>query len=310
MSEAQDFEVTLPGGLARFGGTTKARIVGAAGAPVLVALGGISANRFVADDSAGGPGWWSGLIGPGRAIDPARWRVLGLDFAADDEGRAAPSTADQAEVLEAALDTAAINKVHAILGASYGGMIALAFAALHPERVAKLVVLSAATAPHSFSTAQRELQRRVVALGLEAGRGEEGLAIARGMAMLTYRTAAEFGARFAGGIEAESPLAPSAPGAYLRARGATYPAVMSPGRFLSLSASIDRHKVDPAAVRCPVLAIGATSDNNVPSTQMEALAAALPNARLQLRDCLQGHDMFLVEAEALGATIGPFLEEA
>lgn len=310
MNETRDFEVALPGALARFGGRTRARLVGAAGAPVLVALGGISANRFVADDGDGGPGWWGGLIGAGRAIDLSRWRILGLDFAADESGGAAPSTEEQARVLAAALDAAGIDKVHAILGASYGGMIALAFAALYPERVAKLVVLSAVAAPHSFSTAQRELQRRVVALALEAGRGDEGLAIARGMAMLTYRTATEFGARFAGGIDAEDPLAPSAPGAYLRARGAAYPAVMSPGRFLSLSASIDRHDMNPAAVRCPVLAIGATSDTNVPAAQMEALAAALPDARLHLRDCLQGHDMFLVEAEVLGATIGPFLEEA
>ena len=65
---------------------TRARLVGAADAPVIVALGGISANRFVADDGADGPGWWGGLIGPGRAIDPARWRILGLDFAADESG--------------------------------------------------------------------------------------------------------------------------------------------------------------------------------------------------------------------------------
>lgn len=310
MNEARDFEVALPDGLNRFGGRVKARLVGAADAPVIVALGGISANRFVADDGAEGPGWWSGLIGPGRALDPTRWRILGLDFAADESGSAAPSSADQAEVLAAALDAAGVNSVHAVIGASYGGMIALAFAARYPERVAKLVVISAAATPHSYSTAQRELQRRVVALGVEAGRGEEGLAIARGMAMLTYRTSAEFGVRFEGGIVEESPLAPSAPGAYLRARGAAYPGVMSPGRFLSLSASIDRHAVDPAAVRCPVLAIGATSDTNVPAAQMEALAAALPDARLHLRDCLQGHDMFLVEAEAIGATIGPFLEDA
>lgn len=309
MSEGQDFEVALPPVLARFGGAAKARIIGAAGAPVLVALGGISANRFVADDGAGGPGWWGGLIGPDRAIDSARWRILGLDFAADESGDAAPTTAEQADVLAAALDAAGALTAHAILGASYGGMIALAFAALHPARVGKLVVISAAAAPHPFSTAQRELQRRVIALGLDAGRGDEALAIARGMAMLTYRTAAEFGARFAGGIDGEAPLTPSAPGAYLRARGAAYPAVMSPGRFLSLSASIDRHQVEPAAVRCPVLAIGATSDCNVPAAQMEALATALPDARLHLRDCLQGHDMFLVEAEALGATIAPFLEE-
>ncbi|MGE0179480.1 MAG: hypothetical protein AB7O91_06645, partial [Sphingomonas sp.] len=154
----------------------------------------------------------------------------------------------------------------------------------------------------------RELQRRIVALGRETGEEGEALAIARGLAMLTYRTPAEFGQRFAGGIDTGDPLAASDPGRYLRARGDAYAAATPAGRFLSLSASIDRHRIDPAACRAPCLVIGAASDQLVLPAQLEQLAARLPDARLHLLDSLYGHDMFLKEAAKIGVLIADFLE--
>ena len=308
-AEATDVEVALPDHLHLYGTHTLARLVGAPDGPLVVALGGISANRFVADAPGSGSGWWQGLVGRGCAIDPARHRVLGLDFAADESGAAAPSTHDQAEILAAAIRACGAGPA-ILVGASYGGMVALALAESRPELVRRLVIIAAPAAPHPMSTAIRELQRRIVALGIGGGRAEDGLAIARGLAMTTYRTPEEFEARFAGGIDEADPLCVSAPGAYLRACGSRYPEIMSPGRFLSLSASIDRHRVDPRAISHPALVIGASSDRLVPPGQSKALADALPDARLHILDCLYGHDMFLKEAEALGALIAPFLEAA
>jgi homoserine O-acetyltransferase len=304
-SAAFEFDVPLPGDLARFGASVKAVVTGDPTGPLIVALGGISGNRFV----CGKNGWWQGLVGEGWAIDPTRCRILGLDYAADASGAAAPTTHDQARVILAALHALGTDKALAIVGASYGGMVALSFAESFADKVEKLVVISAGAEPHPAATAARELQRRVVALGLASGRGDEALAIARGMAMMTYRTSEEFGQRFAGGITGTEPLERSAPGEYLCARGEAFCAVMSPERFLSLSASIDRHRVDPAAIRTPVLLIGAESDQLVPSCQIRELAAALPTvAGLHLRDCLYGHDMFLKEAEQIGGLVVPFLE--
>ena len=306
-ANSTEFDVPLPPALVVYGGSVRGRLSGPPDAPVIVALGGISADRFVCDRDDGRPGWWAGLVGAGRVVDPARWRVLGLDFAADPTGRLAPSTHEQAEVIVAALDAIGVEQAEAIVGASYGGMVALALAELHPERVRKLVVVSAPPAPHPAASAVREIQRRMVALGLAAGMGDEALSIARGLAMLTYRTPEEFGERFAGGIAEPDSLATCDAGHYLRARGDAYPAVMSPERFLSLSASIDRHQVDPVRVPHPVLVIGADSDQLVPAGQLRAFATSLPDARLHLIDSLYGHDMFLKEAERIGMLIAPFL---
>ena len=305
-----DIEVPVPDDLPQLGRSVAARLVGPAGAPVVVALGGISGNRFVCRTEAGAEGWWPGLVGEGCALDPSRHRILGIDFAADESGRTAPSTFDQARIVCAALDAVGAVHADAIVGASYGGMVALSLAEHFPEHVRRIVVISAAEAPHAAATAARELQRRVVALGLGNGQAEEALAIARGMAMLTYRTPEEFAQRFTGGLDEPCTVAATDPGRYLRARGNAFCSVMSPERFLSLSASIDRHKVDPARIVCPVLLIGATSDQLVPPAQMEALAARLRDAELHLLDCLYGHDMFLKEAQAVGALVAPFLERA
>lgn len=303
----EEYDVPLPSDLRRFGASVKAAATGDPRNPAVVVLGGISGNRFVCRRDDGAPGWWSGLAGPGCAVDPETTFVIGLDFAADESGAAAPSTAEQARVLIAALDTIGVARA-SIVGASYGGMVALAAAEAAPERVERLVIVSAAAEPHAAATAARELQRRVVALGIESGRGEEALAIARGMAMLTYRTPREFGERFEGGIDGCCPRTRSEPGTYLSARGEDFLSVMSPGRFLSLSASIDRHRVDPSRISAPCLLIGADSDQLVFADQMRALASALAGpAELRLLHCLYGHDMFLKEAAAVGELVTPFL---
>jgi homoserine O-acetyltransferase len=308
-AELELFEIPVPADLAHFGKSVRASALGARSNPPVVVLGGISANRFPAIRPDGAPGWWCGLAGERQALDPRRQYIIGMDFAADDTGTSAPSTADQARVLAAVLDAVGIQTA-TIVGASYGGMVGLALAAAEPQRVDKLVAICAGAEPHPASTAARELQRRVVSLGLVSGQGEEALAIARGMAMLTYRTPAEFQVRFDGGIAEDAPLCGSAPGAYLKARGQAFRSVMSPGRFLSLSASIDRHRVQPGEVSTPCLIIGADSDQLVFPDQLRRLAEGLGGpVELQLLDSLFGHDMFLKEAERVGRIVARFLAD-
>lgn len=307
----REIELALPSALARFSTRARAAVTGPEAAPVLVLMGGISSDRHPCLRADGAPGWWAGLSGLGTAADPARYRVLGIDWIADASGGCAPSPADQASIVAAALDQLGVPRAHAVIGASYGGMVALAFSQAHPDRIERIVVLCADAAPHPTATATRELQRRVVRLGLDLGKGDEALAIARGMAMLTYRCPTEFGARFSGGIAGDDPLAGSEPGAYLRARGEAFRSVMSPGRFLSLSASIDRHRVDPGRIATPALLIGAQSDQLVLPSQMEVLASGLAGpAELHLLPSRFGHDMFLKDADRVSALVAPFLGSA
>ncbi|HUE79619.1 MAG TPA: alpha/beta fold hydrolase [Sphingomicrobium sp.] len=288
---------------------TRGCLAGPDRAPLLVVLGGISANATVAYGPQGQAGWWQSLFGLGAPLGTDKYRVLGIDFAADDGGDYAPDTKEQASIIADTL-SGLDEQPLAIIGASYGGMVALAFA----ERFkldTSLVIISASARPHPMSSAMRGLQRQVVALGLAHECGSQALAIARGMAMLTYRTRKEFGGRFAGGIPSGDPSAASEPCSYLKARGSAFAGAMTPGRFLSLSASIDRHSIAPEAIRCPALVIGVEEDTLVPVEDVASLAAQLGGpTQYRVIHSVYGHDAFLKEPEMLGSLIRPFLEEA
>ena len=293
-------------------------LIGRPRAPVVIALGGISANRHVASSSVDPtPGWWEPQVGPSRPIDTNVWRVLGVDYL--DGGRGLDGrparvvrTHDQAEAIALLLDQLGVERVRAILGASYGGMVALAFAERFADRVDELVVISAAHESHPMSTGLRSLQRRVVELGLEHGCGREALAIARGIAMTTYRTAREFGERFGMikdcGSRIDALGMPVPPNhmsfeveRYLANRGARFAAVFSPERFLALSLSMDLHRVDPAAVQVPSTLVAAEGDTLVPEEQMRALSKRLlvPGRFVRL-PTIFGHDAFLKEPAKIG----------
>src|SRR5579885_1485656 len=128
-------------------------LVGPANAPVIVALGGISATRHATT-------WWNDIVGDGKAIDTRRYRVLGVDFIdggrrSDGRPRRTVTTHDQADAIVRVLDELRIERVHAFVGASYGGMVGLAFAEKYPERIERLVAISAPHEPHPMSTALR-----------------------------------------------------------------------------------------------------------------------------------------------------------
>lgn len=287
------------------------RLHGPAGAPVVVVAGGISADRFVHKTENGGRGWWSSAVGVRGPVDLNRFRVLGFDFAPEADGKAPVTitTRDQARLLALLLDEAGIQSVAAFVGASYGGMVGLAFAEAFPDRIDSLVVISAAHRAHPIGTAWRGVQRRILKLAAEAGRAEDGVALARELAMTTYRTGEEFAERF----PTEAPT--TAGGAYpvcdyLTAQGRSYRGRMTAERWISLSDSIDRHAVTPEAVRTPVTLVGFASDRLSPIDDLRELADRLPNLwRFVEAPSLYGHDAFLKEEALIGQILRQALKE-
>lgn len=297
----------------------RGRISGAPGAPVILVAGGISSGRNAVATDDGSPGWWPWVVADGGPVDTARARVLAFDFAPEgDSGPVTITSHDQARLAALLLDHLGIREVAAIVGCSYGGMVALAFAELFPARVGRLVVFSAADRAHPMATALRGIQRRIVQFGLDTGRADEGVALARELSMTTYRSEREFAERF------DAPAPPNAGERYavceyLGRRGRAYPAVMAARRWIALSDSIDRHRVDAAAIATPVTLVAITSDRVVPLEDMRALGARLPAlVRLVEANSIYGHDAFLKERwlvegvlrEALGPVFAPVFTAA
>ena len=290
------------------------RLYGEDGKPVIVVMGGISASRFIADAQVSssrnnGRGWWSTLVHQGGPIDTQKFQVLGIDFAPTVDSNNRPdsiTTFDQAARLKALLNAASISRVAAIIGSSYGGMTALAFAQAFPKLVGKLCVIGAAHKPYPIGVAWRGIQRRAVRLGIEAGRPKEGLKLARELAMTTYRTAEEFADRFELKETATSPSQFDICD-YLGSCGDAFAELMDAERFLALSESIDLHRVEPEAITTPTLLMSAISDQLAPLTDMRELRDRLGGpSELFTFTSLFGHDAFLKEYDAMSPRLAEF----
>ena len=315
------------------------RLAGPANAPVVCALGGISANRrvFADEDSAPGSsgpgqGWWSEVVGPGRALDADRFRVLSFDYlggsaettgpastsvagadscttaesavarpAGQAHGPAFPniSTYDQAELLVRLLNNLGLKALRAIVGGSYGGMVALAFGERYPERVSQLIVIGAADRTHPMATAWRSVQRRILRFSIDSGRPKEGLKLARALAMSTYRSAEEFEARFDGVPTRDGDRYVFPVEQYIFARGNDFADRHNAEAILCLSESIDLHRVDAARIFVPTTVVAVREDQLVPLADLRGLAARLPAGKLHEISSIYGHDAFLKESDQL-----------
>lgn len=281
-------------------------LYGAADAPTVIVQGGISANRDVTAAADGGAGWWSAIVGPGRAIDTRGWRVLSIDWLerADLTGARAVDSADQADALAAVLDALGLHRACAFVGSSYGAMVGLAFAARHPQRVGHLVAIAGAHRAHPLSVAVRNIQREIVRLGARFGDAEAGLDLARRLAMTTYRGEREFAERCADAPVFADGRFQFAEEAWLKAAGASFVKRFDGARYLALSESIDLHRVEPEDVRVPATLIGISTDRVVPLADLcELQRRCGAAAALHVIDSRYGHDAFLKEDAQISALL-------
>ena len=282
-------------------------IVGVHDAPVVVVLGGISASKHVtATIENPRSGWWDSFVGHRKTIDTNRFRVLSMNYEAFGRKGQPLTTCDQALALAAALDASGISKVRAIVGASYGGMVALAFGAIAPERARRLIVIGAAHESTPLSIALRSLQRRVVELGIKSGHAHEALVIARGLAMTTYSTAEDFSHRFCAD-EGEPLVTRRLIADFLASSGESFARSCTAERFLAISQSLDLHRVRPEEIRVPTTLIAVEEDALVPVGKVRELAIRLgAHCRLVELNSRHGHDTFLDAPEL----IAPFVSRA
>ncbi|MDT8449430.1 MAG: alpha/beta fold hydrolase, partial [Wenzhouxiangellaceae bacterium] len=134
---------------AGFGEPVRYRLHGNPSCAPIAVLGGISADRFCER-------WWSPVVGPDGALDPRHRRILSFDWLATGTAAAGEvSTADQADALARVLDHLGMERMEALVGASYGAMVGLAFAARHPARLGRLIAISGAHRSTPSATARR-----------------------------------------------------------------------------------------------------------------------------------------------------------
>ena len=174
------------------------------------------------------PGWWEAMVGPGKAIDTARWFVICVNSLGSDKGSSCPASIDPATgapyrlsfpelALEdvanaayAAVSGLGISQLACLIGCSMGGMSALAYMLLHPGSVRAHISVDTAPQAQPFAIAIRSLQREAIRLDPQWNEGgydihaeaggqypDIGMSIARKLGVITYRSAMEWNGRFA-----------------------------------------------------------------------------------------------------------------
>ncbi|KAJ3395348.1 hypothetical protein HDU92_006004 [Lobulomyces angularis] len=184
---------------------------------------GLSASSHAkSNEKNSNKGWWQDFIGPGLAIDTSKFfvvcsNVLGSCFGSTGPSSINPETkepygglfpiitiSDMVRAQVRLLDNLGITKLYASVGASMGGMQSLCLAAMFPERVGRLISISAAARSHPSSIALRYMQRQVLMSDPNWNEGNyysssyplQGMKLARQIATITYRSGPEWEKRF------------------------------------------------------------------------------------------------------------------
>jgi homoserine O-acetyltransferase len=216
-----------------------------------------------------------------------------------------------------------------MIGGSMGGMRALEWAVAQPERVERAILLAVGASASAEQIALCSLQDRAIRADRSFAGGDyyhtghfpsEGLAIARGIGHVSYRTSQEFDVRFGRDAQAgEDPLRGGryAIESYLEYHGEKLVRRFDANTYVVLSEAMNTHDVGRgrgglesalASVRARVTVIGLTSDRLYPLPQQEELVKFLPTSdALHVIDSLFGHDGFLLEAEKISPIVASAL---
>ncbi|HUM01853.1 MAG TPA: alpha/beta fold hydrolase [Thermoanaerobaculia bacterium] len=273
----------------------------------------------------GGPadlgGFYPEVVGPGRPVDTGRWAVVcpnligscyGTTYreAAEDSGRAAPTTRDMARLTGLLLDALGARRVALATGGSLGGMVALEWAATFPERSNAVVVFAAPAAHTAWGIGWNHIQRLAV-----EKLGAEGLAIARMAGMLTYRTPDELESRFGRKAGTDAPFAIQS---YLTRHGEKLVARFDTKSYLTLLDAMDSHDVARGrgglaralgAFRGRLTGVGIPGDVLYGPDDVKHWTHRAGAAFRQIRS-LRGHDGFLLELGRVGDLLATELASA
>ena len=261
------------------------------------------------------------LIGPGRALDTDRFHVLAIDAlgnglssspsnSATQSGSAFPriTIGDMVESQRRLLDALGIDRLHAIAGASMGGMQALRWAVGQPHRSERIVAMTAMARTARWSQLMNELSRRAMFEDAAFTRPRERAAAMRLWAPLTQLVTAstpQAAERFA---DADALLAE------MRALQDRFEAHgPDPFDWLCQTRAYDSHDVAAAlpSIRARVLLAAPPLDLYNPEGASHEMAAAIPRAHLVTIPSHLGHraasDSDPQGAKFLDEEIGRFL---
>jgi homoserine O-acetyltransferase/O-succinyltransferase len=268
--------------------------------------------------AAGEGGWWSPLIGPGRAIDTSKAFVICANILGGCQGTTGPASidpvtgrpyamrfplvtiGDMVTVQRRLVESLGIQSLVAI-GGSIGGCQAFEWATRHPELVRASAPLAATPALGAQAIALNEAGRRAIMADPDWHGGDyasegvfpaEGLAIARMIAMTQFHSQESMNARFGRKPATRPSLYPSLGGTfdvegYIHYHGAALVRRFDANSHLYLTRAMDLYDLYRDGgeaywlekVQAPMLLLGIRSDWLYPPHEIRELAEKLARLR-------------------------------
>ena len=282
--------------------------------------------------------WWGALLGPGRALDRDRDFVVCSNVLGSCYGTTGPASPrpdgggrwggdfpeitvrDIVRVQAALLDALGVKRLRLVIGGSLGGMQVLEWALLRPDRVDAIAPIAVSSRHSAWCIGLSEAQRQAIYADPRWRGGrypeddgpEAGLAVARQIAMCTYRSRASLEARFSRDQAERGRFAVEG---WLHHHGRALVDRFDAATYVTLTKAMDTHDVGRGrgewrealrTVRVPALVVSIDTDVLYPPVEQEELAAALPGGRLATLASPHGHDAFLIEGEAVNELVRGF----
>jgi homoserine O-acetyltransferase/O-succinyltransferase len=282
--------------------------------------------------------WWPQLFGNEGVFDLSRDCIVGINIIGSCYGSTGPRDIDPATgkafgarfplvtvrdwVYSQAtlLDHLGIENLRAVIGGSIGGMQAIQWAIDYPDRTRRAIAIGAVPLG-AMALALNHLQRLAI-LNDERDPPNSGLALARAIAMLSYKSAHLFTERYARkpNRNGEDPMNSLSErydiGGYLDYQGEIFTKRFDAGSYLIISKAMDNF--DPAVgyeseraafarMRARVLMVGISSDWLFPAADVKALCGRMRAAGVDAEyaeiQSSHGHDGFLAEPDKLAPLI-------
>ena len=298
-------------------------------------------------------GWWNGMIGPGAYIDTDKYFVITPNVLGGCQGSTGPSSLakngkeygpnfpqltirDQARAFKILAEQLGITTWYAVIGGSMAGMHALEMAIEFPDSLGRLAILAAPPYSTADQVALNTVQLEAIRSDANFAGGKyydakpgfgphKGLALARRMALLNYRSPEELNERFSRSWQSQvSPITENgkyAVESYLDFHGNKFTRRFDANSYIVLVSAMNSHDVGRgrdsveaalAKIKVPTLVLGIDSDRLFPLAGQEIIAnnisGPLYGEKLQVLSSEYGHDGFLIEIDEVGSRIKGLLE--
>ena len=299
-------------------------------------------------------GWWGDIVGPGKPVDTDRWFVIAPNMLGGCQGSTGPASSapdglewgsrfpfvtirDQVRAHRALAAKLQIPRWAAVVGGSMGGMQSLEWAVSYPHEVERVAVLAAPATSNADQIALNSLQIEAVRMDSSFADGQyydspdgdgphRGLALARRMALLNYRSSSELNDRFERSWQSSlSPLGSAgryAVESYLDFHGNKFTRRFDANSYITLVGAMNSHDVGRGRggtvaalqrVTARALVLGIDSDRLFPVADQKHiarhLAGNIDGAVPHVISSHYGHDGFLIETASVGEQLRRLLDE-